>query len=457
MKRVRLMYLAVLVVFLLALNSCGGQTSNPPPPPQAQTGTVAVMGTDAPMPNVLAFKVTLAGLTVTDGASTVSILAGPQEIEFSRLNGLRSLVGLQSVPVGTYTGFTATLASPVISVLNTSTTPPSVQTINATLTSATVTVSFREPLVVTANGLVAVVVDLRLADSIMVDATGNITGQFNPRIHIRAIPPDAPEAEIDELRGGVVSVDVAAGTFIMQGPGGRQITVVTDANTNFVDGATLASLNTNTTVGVAGFLQRGTLRLRATEVVILSADRFVVGGLITFVRPASGPADSIDLLVRSEIPDLTGVSVGQISTFSFDGNERFVIHDLHLPFAPFLFNRASLVAGQRVSLGGAVGAGGLDVRRVTLHQQGLEGHWMPGSAGNNGFTLRVAGVTGALFGEPIRVLVSDRTRFVNLGGLSALNGDTPIALRVVGLVLQNDVSGKPVVVARIVERLVPQQ
>jgi len=460
MKRSRFLGLTGTLLLILALNSCGGgDTVTTPLVQGAKSGTVFVLGTDAPLPNILAFRVTLTGLTISDGTNSVSLLAAPQEMEFSRLNGLRNLINLQSVPVGSYTSFSATLASPVISVLDTSVTPPTVQTINATLTTSTVNMNFPQPLVVTDGGLVGVLVDLRLSDSIHVDSNGDITGQFTPRIHIRVIPPDAPEAEIDELRGGVISVDAAAGTFVMQGPHGRQITVVTDAQTVFSDGDTIASLNTNTIVAVAGTIQRGSLRLRATEVVVLTQDRFVLGGLITYVQPSSGPADEIDVLVRHEIPDLTGVAVGQITTFGFDGNERFIIHHLRLPFSPFLFNRASLIAGQRVAVGGAIASGGaLDVRRVVLHQQGLEGGWVVGSTSGSAFRMRVAGVTGALFGQPVRVLTSNRTRFVNLpNGVDDLTGSNPIPLRVVGLVLQHDVTGEPIVIARVVQRIVPGQ
>lgn len=451
-------FLRFLGVFILSigLNSCGGGSGSTlvqPPAQGAQFGTVAVIGTDAPMGSVLAFRVMVTGLTVSNG-TTVSILTAPVEVEFSRLNGLRSLIDLRSVPAGSYTSFSATLASPVISVLDASVTPPAVQTINATLTESSVNVSLTNPLVVTDGGLVALIVDLRLADSIMTDANGQITGQVRPRIALRAIPPDAPEAEIDEIRGGVVSVDVAGGTFVMQGPHGRSLTVAVDAQTNFEQSESLATLGANAIVEVSGFLQRGTLRLRATEVEVLTRDRFAVGGLITHVRPSPGSADEIDVLVRTEIPDLAGVQVGRISTFGFDGNERFAIHHLRLPFAPFLFNRSSLVAGQRVAVVGEILAGNaLDARGVILHQQGLEGAWIPGSNAGQSFRMDVAGVTGTLFGGPVRVITGQNTRFIGFSGIGDLTGANPIPLRVVGLVLQDDNTGRPIVIARVVERI----
>jgi hypothetical protein len=440
------------------MNSCGGGGSSPIVQPPAQNGTVAVIGTDAPMGNVLAFRVTVTGLTISNGTSTVSILTAPVEVEFSRLNGLRTLIDLRSVPAGSYTSFTAMLASPMISLLDASVTPPVVQSINATLTESTVNVNLTNPLVVTEGGLVALIVDLRLADSIMTDASGQVTGVVRPRIALRAIPPDAPEAEIDEIRGGVVSVDAAGGTFVMQGPHGRTLTVVVDAQTNFEPGESLATLGANAIVEVSGFLQRGTLRLRATDVEVLTRDRFAVGGLITHVRPSPGPADEIDVLIRTEIPDLAGVQVGQISTFPFNGNERFAIHHLRLPFAPFLFNRSSLVAGQRVAVVGEILAGNtLDARGVILHQQGLEGAWIPGSNVGPTFRMDVAGVTGTLFGGPVRVITGQHTRFIGLAGVGDLAGPNPIPLRVVGLVLQDDNTGRPVVIARVVERITRNQ
>jgi len=211
-------------------------------------------------------------------------------------------------------------------------------------------------------------------------------------------------------------------------------------------------------VQVSGSLQRQTLTLRATEVVVVSQDRFVVDGLVTDVRPSAGPADAIDVLVRSELPDLTNVQIGRISTFGFDGNEGFMIHTFRFAFAPFLFNRGMLIEGQHVSVGGTQSGNTLDVRRVVLHRQGLEGGWISGSteiiSGNNGsFRFQASGVLGVLFERPVRVVTSDRTRFINLGGLSDLNGSAPIRLRVVGLVLKNPTNNEQVVIAMAVEKL----
>lgn len=457
-------YLRVFLALLLAaaMASCGGALETPFTKNVLQQGSVFVVGTDAPLASVLAFRITFTGLTASDGTNSVPLLTQPQEIEFARLNGLRNLLALNSVPTGTYTSITANLSAPVISFLDTSTAPPSVQTLNGQLTQSSVTVRLRQPLVVTDGGLAGLHLDFRLHPSLEVDAAGELTGRVDPHLAIRAIPPDAPEAIIDELRGGVVSVNLAANSFVMQGPHGRNITVVTDSQTLFEPGEGLDTLTTDTIVEVSGSLQPVSLNLRATQVEVLSRDRFFLGGLITDVRPSPGVADQMDLLVRGELPDLANVQIGHITTLGFDGNEHFMIHHLRLPLQNLLFNRGSLVAGQRVAVGGGLTSGAnpptLDVRRVVLHRQGFEGGWVSGSTnvqnGNVGtFRFRAAGVAGILFGRPVRVFTSDRTRFVNLAGLGDLAGNAPIRLRVVGLVLLDHNTGEQVVIASAVEKL----
>jgi hypothetical protein len=460
----RLLRAFFLLVIVAAMCACGGDVSQQSTIQAMKLGSTFVTGGDAPLASVLAFRITITGLTATDGTNTATLISQPQDIEFARLNGLRTLIDINSVPVGTYTGVTATLSSPVISFLDATTTPPSVQTLNGSLKASSITVQLRQPMVVTENGLVGLHMDFRLGSSLQIDSSGQVTGVVDPKIVFHAIPPDAPEAEIDELRGSVVSINTAAGTFVMQGPHGRQLTVATDANTLFEPGEDLSTFDTNTIVEVSGSLQRQTLTLLATSVEVVSSERFLLGGLITDVRPPTGRADHIDLLVRTELPNLQSAQLGHIATLDFDGNERFLINSLRLPLAFFLFNRASLIAGQRVSAGGTLVTSSnppvLDVRRVTLHRQGLEGGWVVGSTnvinGNTGsFGFQANGLMGVLFGAPVKVFTSDRTRFVNLAGLSDLSGSSAIPLRVVGLVLQDPATGKPVIVAWAVEKLLP--
>jgi hypothetical protein len=426
--------------------------------PGNANGTAFVVATDAPLASVLAFQINLTGLTASDGVQTVPLVSGPQTIEFTRLNGLRTLLEMRPVPAGTYTSVSATLANPVITYLDTSVSPPAVKTIPGSLTVSSVLVTLKQPLVIAQNDLAGLVLDFRLGDSLERNATGDLTGRVTPNLDLHAITPESAEAQIDEFRGGVVSVDLTQKSFVMQGPRGNPVTVVTDAQTSFETGEGLDQLDSNTIVQVSGGLQRATRTLLATEVLIVSKDRFLLGGLITAVRPATGPANQMDMLVRTEVPDLAGIQPGQIATLTLNGNERYAIRSLRLPFAPLLFNRDSLIAGQRISAGGVLVTTNtpptLDTRRVWLQQQSVEGTLVPGSTDRAAgtFRLNANGAAGLLFGGPVKVFTFSMTRFTGLTGIGDLTGTSSVRLRVVGIVLK-DSAGNPVILARVVQAL----
>lgn len=454
--------LQVIAAFFAAgsLAGCtfsGSFRSNPGGVPPTQAN-IAIIGQDASLASVVSFHVTLLGLTATDGTNTVTLTTGSQDIEFARLTGLRTLLDLHAVQAGTFTSITAMLVNPVISVLDVTTTPPSIQTISGTLTTSSVTLQLPAPLSVANGDLIALLFDFNLAKSL--NSTGTVDGTVVPTLSLKVIPADAPEAHIDELTAGVSSVDAANNSFGIQLRNGLALTVVIDANTDFEPStATLSSLDTNTIVEVSGQLDRATRTLHADEVDVVSQDRFFAGGLLTDVRPPTGPATQIDLFIRSELPDLTTMPPGTIGTFNLTGNEIYLIRRLRTPLSLFIFNNSAMVRGQRVALGGMLNASPLVVHRVTLYPQGFDGAWVPGStmiqSGNQGaFQFIANGLLGVLFNGPVTVLTSDFTRFAGgLNGLGDLSGTQAIKLRIVGLVLKDTSSGSPVVVARRVEQL----
>jgi hypothetical protein len=126
-----------------------------------QSGIVFVSGSDAPLPGVVSFKVVVSGISVAKGAGTpVTITTAPETVDFARLNGLHTLLDFNSIPAGTYDTVLVTLASPEIdylTVTNPQTNPPTRPTISsltstttppAMLSTSTVTISLRSPLVV---------------------------------------------------------------------------------------------------------------------------------------------------------------------------------------------------------------------------------------------------------------------------------------------------------------------
>lgn len=237
----------------------------------------------------------------------------------------------------------------------------------------------------------------------------------------------------------------------------------TDSNTMFDDPSiALSSFTTDTIVAVSGTIDPVTHNIDASEIDVVSMDNFYLDGLLTSVRPPSGGATAADLYVRDELPAINGISDGQIESLSLNGTENYHIEHINLPLTTLLFNNAALAAGQHVGIAGVLntsnGTSTLTVKRVVLQRQGQAGTWVPGSTviqnGNLGsFSLNDNWTAGVLLPAPLPVLTTNDTNFINLSGLSALTGASPISIRIVGFILVDPVTGLPVMVARSVEQL----
>jgi Domain of unknown function (DUF4382) len=462
---------SIALLFLIPavmVSGCGGGGSMTTPV-QAQNGSVFVTGTDAPLPSVVSFQVDITGITVSDGTNPpVSVLSNTQTVDFARLNGLHTLLDLNSIPAGTYTTVTVTLANPQIGYLNLTNpqtnppTRPTISTLNSTtspavsLTQSSVPITLAKPLVVSANNIIGLSFDFDLRQSIQVDQNGQITGVVNPNLDLRTITPDDADAYIDEFVAGVVSVNASGNSFVIQGPHGRQFTVNVNDQTEFENSESLADLTTTSIVQISGTLDRTSAAFLADTVGIVSQNGFYAGGLVTFVDPATGAANDFDLYVRSTLPTGTGFQTGQISTINLTGDEKFFIYWWHLKFPSFLFNASLLVPGQRVSVGGPFSNGAVTVKRVVLRHEGHVGTWVVGSTdtGASTFQFNSSGLAGVLFNGPVTVYCTPFTNFRGgLTGLGDLTGTTALNLRVVGLVLKDPISGQPVFVARRIEKL----
>jgi Domain of unknown function (DUF4382) len=451
----------LLTAFVTGCSS-GGSSTPPTNSTPAETGNVYVMGTDAPLPSVVSFAVGVQSITLSDGSSTpVSILNGAQTVDFARFNGLSTLLDFNAIPTGTYTTATITLGTATLGYLNTQTGgAPAIASMPATLTQSVVTINLASPLVVNAGDMDALRFDFDLRKSIQVDANGQITGQVTPTLELKALGASDPERYIDEFDAGVVSIDTASDSFVIQGPHGRQYTVQLSGNSEFENSESLANLTTSSIVQVSGSFAPNSQTLNADCVAILSQDGYWAAGLLTYVAPAQGAATSANMYVRAELPADTGLSLGQIANINLTGSEKYFVYKMHTPLTNFFFNSSLMVAGQHVSIGGplsgAANSQAVTAHRIVLRHEGHAGEWVPGSTNtsNGTFSFNSNGVAGVLFNGPITVYTTPVTTYLGgLSGLGDLSGSTAINLRVVGLVLKNPSTGQPVFVARSVEEL----
>lgn len=452
-------FIALLAAF--GLSSCGGSSSasNPGGNDQASVFTV---GTDAPLPSVVSCQIMVTGVTINNGTTNVPVLTTPQVVDFAQLSGLHQLLDLNSVPTGTYSSATVTIASPVIGFIDTTQNPPAINTINGSLTQSSVTVNFANPFVLNAADLVGLRMEFDLRQSLETDPTGQVTGVVNPVFHMQLLNATDANVSIDDFHAGVVGV-TGDNTFTVQGPKGRQWTVQTNASTVLDDPSVpVGSFTTNTIVEISGQLDPVSHDIDASEIEVVSNDKFVLGGLFTSIRPPSGPATQADLYVRYELPDITGVQDGQIETLGLNGSEVYKIANINNPITTLIFNNSALAAGQVVDVGGSLtttnGVSTLTVHRVILRRQGQAGTWVPGStvvqSGNAGsFQLTDNWTAGVLLPSPLTVLTTNNTNFINLSGLSGLSGSQALPIRVVGFILIDPATHQPVMVARSVEEL----
>jgi uncharacterized protein DUF5666/uncharacterized protein DUF4382 len=445
----RFLLLAIVSALLSIGIGCGGSGSSQPSTNPSQTAAVFITGEDAPLPSVLAFNVTLTSITLNNGSTSVSVLSTPTTVDFARLLGLRTLVGFNSVPPGTYTSATINLSTPLISYLDLTTNPPSVGTIKGTLTNANVTAALVKPLVVGNNGLAGLHMEFDLRQSLQLDGTGQVTGVVNPQIDLKPVMAGDADAQITDLRGGLVSVNVAGSSFVIQRPGGHQVPIVVNSQTHFNGSWNLSNMASPAFVEVDGTIEADGSVL-ASGVEVLATTHAFLSGRIVNVSPSVGPAETITLLVGEEMPDVPSIPVGFPVTLDVSQVTDYQICFFDNWFTSMLFNNTSLVVGQRVFVGGTLDATGnsLIPERISLRRQGVEGDLVQGSvnitSGNRGsFELQNNFLMGYLLSGPLTVQTGDLTLFVNVNGLAGLESGGAMKLRVHGLILKDSTTGNP--------------
>jgi hypothetical protein len=448
----RFSILSFLLATAMGLAACGGGGSsmNTPPSNANNSGPVFVTGEDAPMPSVVAFNITLNSITLNNSSGSVQVLSQPTTVDFARLMGLRALLGFNTVTPGTYNSVTFTLANPVISYLNLSNTPPTVSTLNGTLTTSTLTVSLPKPLTVAASGLAGLHMDFDLRQSLQVDGTGQITGTVDPHIDVMAVKASDDQGQITDLNGGLVSVNANGNSFVMQRPDGFQRMIDVNAQTNFNGTWSINNLASPAFISVQGTVQADGSIL-ASDVEVISTDHAFVSGRIIALTTSNNAVQMVSIFVGEEMPALSGIPVDQVLTLDVSQVTKYDICFFNNWFTNLLFNNTSLVVGQRIFIGGTYDttSNTLTPKTISLRRQGVVGDLVANSvnitSGNVGsFQLQNNFLLGYVLGSPLTVNTGDGTNFVNINGLAGLQAAGTTNLVVRGLVFKDPTSGDPV-------------
>lgn len=457
----RILSFAALTGILVTAIACGGGPASSGGQKGSSSNPTAVFitGEDAPLPSVVSFFVTINSITLNNSSGNVTVLSTPTNVDFGRLVGLRSLLGFSTVAPGTYTSATFNLTNPVINYINLSTNPPSLGTIQGTLTVSAVTVNFPQAMVVSPNGLAGLHMDFDLHDSLQVDQTGQVTGQVNPVIFIKAVSASAADGQITDFTGSVVSVSSSTNSFLLQGPWGFQEKIAVNSSTQYNGSWTLGSLSAGAIVSVVGEVQPdGSILASAGEVI--TTDKAFISGRLLQVNPSSGPVQTITMYIGEELPAMSGnFALGQVVTFDVSAVQTYDVSFINNWLTNFVFDNSSMVAGQRIFVGGTWSSSTTTFTPdlISLRRQGVVGLLVANSVtvnnGNAGtFQLQNNGLLGWVAQGPFTVNTNNATLFFNVSGLSSLSnaGTTPIAVG--GLVLKNPTSGLPEVYAhRVIE------
>ena len=452
--------ISLLVALCLLAASCGSASkSSTATSPSSQSASVFVTGEDAPLASVVGFDVTINSITLNGNNNSPQVLSTATTVDFARLLGLRSPLAFNSVPADTYNSATFSLSNPVISYVDMTTIPPTLTTLKGTfgpttgsLTQTSVTVTFPSPMVVGSNGLAGLRMEFDIRQSVAVDSNGNITGAVNPTIYAKAVKATDSDGQVTDLMGGLVSVNAAGNSFVIQGPYGRQLTVDVNGSTQFNSGWNINSLAAPAVVGVQGLFQADG-SLMASNVEVITTSQAFLSGRVLAVNPTTGPVQQITLWAGETSADLVS-DIDTIQTINVSAVTQYDVCFFDNLVTNNIFNNSTVIVGQRIFIGGSYSGNVFTPQMISLRFQGVYGTLTPSSVtitnGNLGsFQLQNNGLIGySLGGGPLTVDTGNITLFINTTGLSALQsvGSTPLVAG--GLLFVNN--GTPVMAAGVV-------
>ena len=430
------------------------------------TGSVVVLGGDAPVCDVLSFKVTIQSATMTPagGGTPVSVLpVGPGvSVDFAKLMDFATVLNFANVPAGEYSSLTLALTNPQLTVLDDTQTPPVATALPATLSSTAFSIPIQPSLAVTSNSAVGLRIDFDLLKSVVTDANGQVTGQVHPVFTSGSSTAGGPDGlgEVERLSGLVQSVQTTSsntaytGSFtVAHSDGTPPTTVYTTSATQILFAAAEAGGLKSLAAGVyveidayvdaSGNLVAKTVISELEENAAEHQSAFV--GLVTSVaRDAAGAATQFTLFVADEEPDESAmVAMHSALTVNISDSTQFKITPVGLNEANLEFDPTTLGAGQAVVVHAkaqpAAGAGAsaanpapVTAEAIYLRLRSVVGNFKamlsPNSNGSGGaFSLTTC---GSLFqNRPITVVTFADTAFAGVSGLSALTTQPTLVVK----------------------------
>jgi len=462
--RARLLVVILLAAGLALMTGCGGAgiTSSPTFPSASQpnatgAGSVVVFGGDAPACNIMSFAVTITDMQLIPegGGAAVSLIsaANPVTVDFASLMGTATPLHLGTVPPGSYSKVTITMANAGLGVLAGSGTTMGPQMMNTVMGSSTVSTVLNPPLQVADGGNGGLSLDFDLLRSLLVDANGQLTGAVNPVVHANVMTGTSSGmmGETDDLHGIVQTVTTTStdptfqGSFALErGMMGVTFTVNVTSATTFDSGSGLSSLSPGAFVELDAYVDDKNNLVAKTvsvgEATNMAQQMGAFDGVVTSVtRDSSGNALQCTLAVRDEYPDMhSSVPMMSAMTVAILAGTHFRLPHQNENLANMPFDPTTLAVGQSVTVSGqarmgSMMSGGTSIAAVsiTMHPQAMLGNFSQlisagSDAKTGGFQMMPCSTQ---FAQSMPVLTFAPTDFGSGANLSTLQPQPILLMR----------------------------
>jgi hypothetical protein len=461
----------------LFLSGCG---SSVPSVPVSITGTVMVTVGDVPVCNTLSFRGLLTSLnvkTATSPALGPAVLPANSAltVDFAALQDTSTYLASASVPIGTYIAGTISISAPEMDVYDPGQSPP-VVSVTPTFTETNIPFTISPPLVVTANTVSALQIDLNIPQTFgtspggplgTTSSSGGITVTATPALSGSALTstPTGGFGEMDDVNGYITSVNTTSGNasfiggFVMQilsgmsvsGQPGPAVTVNLTSQSDLIGAPALNQILTNSFAEVDGYIDTNGNFVANTAVIEDQADlsnsfTAFLGAVISVQRDAEGNVTQFQMSVRDQEPSTTNGSGNSVPL----GEPPVVVNVLpttgfHFSspstnFADLVPDAAYLVPGQQVVVqgtylapaSGSTSPSTINAQDIYIPLQSVQGQFvsvLAAGADNltGGFSFSTC--SNVYQGLPLYVVTNAQTDFLNVSGLSGLTPAPPLVVR----------------------------
>ena len=231
--------LAAMLLAALGLTGCGGGSSSnnqsSPPPPPAQNSTVQINIGDAPSDRVMAFATNITSMALNNSkGTTASIISSSTPVEMMPRAGTMQPVKLLTIPEGTYSGASITMASMSVTYMD----PISRTIVQKTVAGPITTNLSFSPNMTLGSTPMVLSIDMDMANSIGIDGSGNVTVTPAFRTVMNSVGSgsgnDPENGFMEHLVGSVASTSGNNfGMSMMQSS--QPLTFTTNSSTQFVN------------------------------------------------------------------------------------------------------------------------------------------------------------------------------------------------------------------------------